>query len=114
MFEEFERQSKATGRLAMGGQIVDTSLVAALRQHNTVAGKAQIKAGRKAVQKDTDAHRTVKIGRPRDPGAESLLPELAIVVFGCIRNWAIASAASTLASIARSPKANPYWSIRLR
>ena len=45
LFEEFERQLKASGYLAMGGQIVDASLVAAPRQRNTVAEKAAIKAG---------------------------------------------------------------------
>jgi hypothetical protein len=32
----------------MGGQIVDASLAAVARQRNTLAEKAQIKAGRKA------------------------------------------------------------------
>lgn len=116
LFEEFDRQLKASGYLAMGGQIVDASLVAAPRQRNTTAEKAQIKAGRKArdiwkdkpnkaAQKDTDARWTVKIGRPRDPDAERSVPELAIAVFGYkthvaidrtfgfIRSWAVTSAA---------------------
>jgi len=48
LFDEFDRQLKASGYLAMGGQIVDASLVSAPCQRNTVAEKAQIKAGRKA------------------------------------------------------------------
>lgn len=67
--------------------------MAAPRQRNTAAEKAQIKAGRKAreiwkdkpnkaAQKDTDARWTVKIGRPRDPDAKRSVPELAIAVFG--------------------------------
>jgi IS5 family transposase len=116
LFEEFDRQLKASGYLAMGGQIVDASLVAAPRQRNTTEEKAQIKAGRKAkeiwkdnpnkaAQKDIDARWTVKIGRPRDPSAERSVPELAIAVFGYkthvaidrtfgfIRSWAVTSAA---------------------
>lgn len=116
LFTEFDRQLKASGYLAMGGQIVDASLVAAPRQRNTAAEKAQIKAGRKAreiwkdepnkaAQKDTDARWTVKIGRPRDPEAPRSVPELAIAVFGYkthvaidqafgfIRSWTVTSAA---------------------
>ena len=116
LFEEFDRQLQASGYLAMGGQIVDASLIAAPRQRNTAAEKAQIKAGRKAreiwkdepnkaAQKDTDARWTVKIGRPRDPSAERSVPELAIAVFGYkthvaidrafgfIRSWAVTNAA---------------------
>jgi len=69
LFEEFDRQLKTSGYLAMGGQIVDASLIAAPRQRNTVAEKAQVKAGlkardiwkdepNKAAQKDTDARWT--------------------------------------------------------
>jgi transposase, IS5 family len=116
LFTEFDRQLRASGYLAMGGQIVDASLVAAPRQRNTATEKAQIKAGRKAreiwkdepnkaAQKGTDARLTVKIGRPRDPEAPRSVPELAIAVFGYkthvaidqafgfIRNWAVTSAA---------------------
>ncbi len=86
LFEEFDRQLKASGYLAMGGQIVDASLVAALRQRNTAEENAQIKAGRKtreiwkdkpnkAAQKDTDARWTLKIGRPRDPTTERSVPD---------------------------------------
>ncbi len=116
LFTEFDRQLRASGYLAMGGQIVDASLVAAPRQRNTAAEKAQIKAGRKAseiwkdapnkaAQKDTDARWTVKMGRPRDPEAPRSVPELAIAVFGYkthvaidqafgfIRSWKVTSAA---------------------
>lgn len=116
LFAKFDRQLKASGYLAMGGQIVDASLVAAPRQRNTAAEKVQIKAGKtareiwkdkphKAAQKDTDARWTVKIGRPRDPNAERSVPELAIPVFGYkthvaidrgfgfIRSYAVTSAA---------------------
>lgn len=116
LFAEFDRQLRASGYLAMGGQIVDASLIAAPRQRNSSAEKAQIKAGRKAreiwkdkpnkaAQKDVDARWTVKMGRPRDPDAPRSVPELAIAVFGYkthvaidqafgfIRSWTVTSAA---------------------
>lgn len=93
LFEEFDRQLRRAGYLAMGGQIVDASLISAPRQRNTRAEKEAIKAGKiaaeiwpgdphKAAQKDTDARWTVKIGRPRDKDAARSVPELAIPVFG--------------------------------
>jgi transposase, IS5 family len=47
LFEEFDRQLRRAGYLAMGGQIIDASLVAAPRQRNTLEEKAAIKAGRR-------------------------------------------------------------------
>ena len=66
VFADFDRQLKERGYLAMGGQIVDATLVAAPKQRNTVPEKDAIKAGRqareiwpdepaRAAQKDTDA-----------------------------------------------------------
>jgi len=66
LFEQLDRAIKEAGYLAMGGQIVDASLVAAPRQRNTDGEKRAIKAGKtaaeiwpdepaKAAQKDTDA-----------------------------------------------------------
>ena len=93
LFEEFDRQLRRAGYLAMGGQIVDASLISAPRQRNTREEKEAIKAGKraaeiwpgnphKAAQKDTDARWTVKVGRPRDKDAARSVPELAIPVFG--------------------------------
>lgn len=93
LFEEFDRQLRHSGYLAMGGQIVDATLISAPRQRNSREEKAAIKAGKtaaeiwpdqphKAAQKDTDARWTVKVGRPRDKTAERSVPELAIPVFG--------------------------------
>jgi IS5 family transposase len=100
LFDEFDRQVRGAGYLAMGGQIVDATLVAAPRQRNTAAEKAAIKAGKsasdiwpvkpaKAAQKDVDARWTVKIGRPRDTEAARSVPELAIPVFGYKNHVAI-------------------------
>jgi transposase len=80
LFARFEAQLKAAGYLAMSGQIVDASIVAAPKQRNTEAEKADIKAGRippdwatrpaKLRQKDRDARWTVKFSKakPREDG----------------------------------------------
>jgi len=93
LFEAFDQQLRAAGYLAMGGQIIDASLVSAPKQRNTKDEKEAIKAGKsaseiwpdepaKAAQKDVDARWTVKIGRPKDTDAPRSVPELAIAVFG--------------------------------
>ena len=81
LFAHFDAQLKEAGYLAMGGQIVDASIVAAPKQRNTEAEKAEIKAGRiprewakrpaKLPQKDRDARWTVKFSKakPRDDGS---------------------------------------------
>ncbi len=66
LFATFDRCLRERGYLSMGGQIVDATLVAALKQRNTKAEKEAIKAGKtaaeiwpdepaRAAQKDTDA-----------------------------------------------------------
>lgn len=66
VFADFDRQLKERGYLAMGGQIVDATLVAAPKQRNTAPEKDAIKVGKtaseiwpdepaRAAQKDTDA-----------------------------------------------------------
>ena len=46
LFARFDAALREAGYLAMGGQIVDASIVAAPKQRNTEAEKAAIKAGR--------------------------------------------------------------------
>src|SRR6195952_2708687 len=46
LFQRFDASLRAAGYLAMGGQIVDATIVAAPRQRNTAVEKAAIKAGR--------------------------------------------------------------------
>jgi hypothetical protein len=48
VFADFDRQLKERGYLAMGGQIVDATLVAAPKQRNTTPEKEAIKAGKTA------------------------------------------------------------------
>ncbi|MFC4291447.1 transposase [Sphingorhabdus arenilitoris] len=92
--QAFEQQLQAQGYLAMGGQIIDATLVPAPKQRNTEDEKAAIKAGRsakqiwrgkphKAHQKDVDARWTIKMGgkvRYRPDGTP--LPQIATPVFG--------------------------------
>jgi IS5 family transposase len=116
LFARFDATLKAAGWLAMGGQIVDATIVAAPKQRNTEAERAAIKAGQipegwtekpaKLRQKDRDARWTVKFSkaRPREDGAPQV--DLAVPAFGyknhvsidrahgLIRSWAATHAAA--------------------
>jgi IS5 family transposase len=115
LFQRFDAVLRETGFLAMGGQIIDATIVAAPRQRNTEAEKQDIKQGRipaewrrrpaKLRQKDRDARWTVKYSKakPREDGAP--LVDFAIPAFGyknhvgvdrthgLIRTWAATHAA---------------------
>ena len=68
LFDRFDAALRASGYIAMGGQIVDASLIAAPRQRNTEDEKKDLKEGRipedwkgrpaKLRQKDRDARWT--------------------------------------------------------
>ena len=93
LFERFDATLRQSGYIAMSGQIVDASLIAAPRQHNTDEEKKAIKEGRvpdqwqdkpgKLRQKDRDARWTVKFTKAK-PRADGSMPpvDLAIPVFG--------------------------------
>lgn len=84
LFERFDAALKERGYFALGGQILDASIVEAPKQRNTDGEKAAIKQGKsadeiwpddphKARQKDTDARWTVKRGRvKRKPGRDAV------------------------------------------
>ena len=90
LFADFDRQLRERGYLAMGGQIVDATLVAAPKQRNTQAEKDAIKAGKtaaeiwpeepaRAAQKDTDARWTLKFAKAKPtadgkPGIDIAIP----------------------------------------
>lgn len=117
LFARFDATLRAAGYIAMAGQIVDATLVAAPRQRNTDEEKAEIKAGRipaewharpaKLRHKDRDARWTVKFtkAKPAPDGTASAV-DLAIPVFGYqshvsidrgfgfIRTWAATDAAA--------------------
>ena len=93
LFARFDKHLSKSGYLAMGGQIVDATIVAAPKQRNTDAEKADIKAGKvpdewknkpaKLRQKDRDARWTVKFSKARV--AEDGKPQqrdIAIPAFG--------------------------------
>ncbi|NQV85054.1 MAG: IS5 family transposase, partial [Rhodospirillales bacterium] len=73
VFENFDSYLKDKGYLAMGGQIIDASIVSVPTQHNKRDENAKIKAGEtpegwadkpaKFRQKDTDARWTKKHGK---------------------------------------------------
>jgi len=73
LFDAFDAHLKAQGWLAMGGQMIDASIVPVPKQRNTRDENAAIKAGEtpegwddkpvKSRQKDTDARWTRKHGK---------------------------------------------------
>ena len=83
---------RQSGYIAMSGQIIDASLIAAPRQRNTDEEKKAIKEGRipdhwkgkpaKLRHKDRDARWTVKFtkAKPREDGSKPV--DLAIPLFG--------------------------------
>jgi transposase, IS5 family len=115
LFERFDGALSAAGFLAMSGQIVDASIVAAPKQRNTDDEKRDIKEGRippawaqkpaKLCQKDRDARWTVKYtkAKPSVDGAPRV--DLAVPAFGyknhvgidrrhrLIRRWTVSDAA---------------------
>jgi len=114
LFKRFEAALTKAGFLAMGGQIIDATIVAAPKQRNTEAEKKDIRQGRipedwkrhpaKLRQKDRDARWTVKYSKakPSEDGAKRV--DLAIPAFdyknhigidrahGLIRTWVAADA----------------------
>ena len=116
LFELFDRELRAAGYLAMSGQLVDASIVAAPKQRNTRAEKQAIRDGRvpetwqdkpaRLRQKDRDARWTVKTTKARPREGETPLVDLAIPEFGyqnhigadrrhrLIRKWLVTDAAA--------------------
>lgn len=89
LFARFDKHLAKAGYLAMGGQIVDATIVAAPKQRNTEDEKAAIKAGEvpeawkdkpaKLRQKDRDARWTVKFSKAK-PAAEGKPQHIDIAV----------------------------------
>ena len=112
LFAPFDATLRDAGYLAMGGQIVDATIVAAPKQRNTEAERAAIKAGRipegwaerpaKLRQKDRDAGWTVKFSkaRPREDGAPQL--DLAVPAFGYKNHVAIDRRHGLIRAVARA------------
>lgn len=116
LFARFDKHLAKAGYLAMGGQIVDATVVAAPKQRNTEEEKAAIKAGEvpeawkdkpaKLRQKDRDARWTVKFSKakPAEDGKKRV--DIAVPAFGYknhiaidrrhgfIRGWSTTNAAA--------------------
>ena len=92
LFSRFDQHLRSAGYLAMGGQIVDASIVAAPKQRNTDDEKRAIKEGKipegwkdkpaKLAQKDRDARWTVKYSKakPKADGTKQI--DIAVPAFG--------------------------------
>src|SRR5215471_12348434 len=115
LFKRFDAALAAAGFLAMGGQIIDASIIAAPKQRNSDDEKRDIKEGRilpewankpaKLRQKDRDARWTVKYtkAKPSEEGGPRV--DLAVPAFGyknhigidrrhrLIRRWVVTDAA---------------------
>lgn len=117
LFARFDKHLAKAGYLAMGGRIVDATIVAAPKQRNSAAEKDALKAGRvpddwkdkpaKLRQKDVDARWTMKRGRVRrledgrPKGAEIMVPAFGYKNHistdrrhGLIRKWTVTHAAA--------------------
>jgi transposase, IS5 family len=116
LFDLFDRQLRAAGYLAMAGQLIDASIVAAPKQRNSKAEKQAIKEGRvpegwqdkpaKLRQKDRDARWTVKHTKAKPREDDRPQVDLAIPQFGyqshitadrrhrLIRKWRVTDAAA--------------------
>ena len=92
LFRAYEAALTRAGFLAMGGQIVDASIVAAPKQRNTDREKTEIRAGRipedwkdkpaKLAQKDRDARWTVKFSKAKSSDDGSPCIDIAVPSFG--------------------------------
>jgi IS5 family transposase len=117
LFRRFDGSLCEAGYLAMGGQIVDATVVAAPKQRNTDSQKASLKRGEvpqawrdkpaKLRQKDRDARWTVKFSKAKlDPDGKAKQRDIAVPAFGYknhaaidrrhgfIRGWSVTSAAA--------------------
>ena len=117
LFARFDKHLDKAGYLAMGGQIVDATIVAGPQQRNSEADKADIKAGKvpqewkgkpaKVRQKDGDARWTIRFSKAKaDEQGKTRQRDIAVPAFGYknhasidrrhgfIRGWAVTSASA--------------------
>ncbi len=115
LFAGFDAALREAGFLAMGGQIIDASIVAAPKQRTTDEEKQALKEGRipegwsdkpaKLAQKDRDARWTVKWSKAKPAEDGSARVDIAVPAFGyknhigidrrhgLIRTWTVTDAA---------------------
>ena len=111
LFERFDRHLEEQGLLAMGGQIMDVSIVEAPRQRNNREEKEAIKSGdvpkswednpAKLRQKDRSARWILKRGRKKDSQSQLMVPAFGDTSHinidrrhGLIRTWTATDAAA--------------------
>jgi transposase, IS5 family len=117
LFKRFGKALHSAGYIAMSGQLVDSTLVAAPKQRNSDDEKRQVGDGRtaariwpenpsKARQKDTNARWTIQFGKARLREDGKPMPDIAIPSFGYkahtsidrkyrpIRRWDVTGAAA--------------------
>ena len=111
LFDRFDRHLEDQGLLALGGQIMDASIIEAPRQRNNDGEKEAIKAGEiptdwqdkpaKLRQKDRDARWTMKRGRRKDSQSQLMVPAFGYKSHinidqrhGLIRTWTVTNAAA--------------------
>ena len=94
LFERFDTMLRNEGWLAMGGQIVDATVIEARRPRLTKAEKDTIRGGgtpgpwkkARTAQIDRDGRWTIKRGRKRDTPPDRterrVVPEIAVPMFG--------------------------------
>ncbi len=92
LFGGFEAQLRSAGFIAMGGQIVDATIVSAPKQRNTEDEKRALREGRipeawaakpaKLAQKDRDARWTVKYSKAKPSADGAKRVDIAIPMFG--------------------------------
>jgi transposase, IS5 family len=136
LFARFDAALRQAGFLAMGGQIIDASIVTCPKQRNTDEEKQAIKQGRlpegwsdepnKLAQKDRDARWTVKWSKAKPAEDGSPRVDIAVPAFGyknhlgidrrhgLIRTWAVTNAAHyegalLPARLDRSNTASDVW-----
>ena len=136
LFARFDAHLKAQGYLAMGGQMIDASIIEAPRQRNTDEEREALKEGRipaewaarpaKLRQKDRDGRWTLKRGRRKKRPDGSLMMEIATPAYGYkshigtdrrfrfIRTWTVTDAArydgrELGGLLDKSNTASPVW-----
>src|SRR4051794_24805967 len=92
LFPAYEAALREAGFLAVGGQIVNATVVAVPKQRNTEAEKADLKAGRvpdawkanpkKLAQKDRDARWTIKWSKAKPAEGGTKRVDIAVPAFG--------------------------------
>jgi len=123
LFARFDEALAERGYLAMGGQIVDATIVEARRPRLTQAEKGVVKGGgvpegwkpARTRQIDREGRWTLKRGktkpRPPDGSARAATPEIAVPMFG-YKNMSASTASTGSSAVSRSRPPPPMTAPR--